>query len=40
MGDLPAATAMLDRFLLQAHIVEIKGKSYRLRHPKGKPSRP
>jgi len=36
IGDVPAATAILDRFLQQAGVVEIKGKSYRLRQPKGK----
>jgi DNA replication protein DnaC len=30
IGDVPAATAILDRFLQQAELVEIKGKSYRL----------
>ncbi len=38
IGDVPAATAILNRFLQQAELVEIKGKSYRLRNPKGKPS--
>lgn len=32
MGDLPAATAILDRFLDRAQIISIKGKSYRLRN--------
>ncbi len=36
IGDVPAATAILDRFQQQAEVVEIKGKSYRLRHPKVK----
>jgi DNA replication protein DnaC len=39
-GDVPAATAILDRFLQQAEIVAIKGKSYRLWQLKGKASRP
>ena len=33
IGDVPAATAILDRFLQHATIVSITGKSYRLRHP-------
>jgi DNA replication protein DnaC len=32
IGDAPAATAILDRFLQHAAIVSITGKSYRLRH--------
>jgi DNA replication protein DnaC len=41
IGDVPAATAILDRFLQHAQIVNITGRSYRLRHgaaaePKGK----
>jgi len=32
IGDAPAATAILDRFLQHATIVSITGKSYRLRH--------
>ena len=32
IGDVPAATAILDRFLQQAEIIEITGKSYRLRN--------
>ena len=31
MGDVPAATAILDRFLQAAELIEITGKSYRLR---------
>jgi DNA replication protein DnaC len=38
IGDVPAATAILDRFLQQAEIVEITGKSYRLRNPRKAPS--
>jgi DNA replication protein DnaC len=32
VGDVPAATAILDRFLHHAEIVRITGKSYRLRN--------
>jgi DNA replication protein DnaC len=32
LGDVPAATAILDRFLHHAEIIQITGKSYRLRH--------
>jgi len=32
VGDVPSATAILDRFLHHAEIVQITGKSYRLRH--------
>jgi DNA replication protein DnaC len=35
LGDVPAATAILDRFLQQAEIIQISGKSYRLRNRKG-----
>jgi DNA replication protein DnaC len=31
LGDVPAATAILDRFLAHAEIVQMSGKSYRLR---------
>ena len=31
IGDVPAATAILDRFLQDARLIEITGKSYRLR---------
>ena len=31
LGDVPAATAILDRFLAHAAIVQMTGKSYRLR---------
>ena len=31
LGDIPAATAILDRFLAHAEIVPMPGKSYRLR---------
>jgi len=30
LGDVPAATAMLDRFLAHAEVVPLQGKSYRL----------
>jgi DNA replication protein DnaC len=32
LNDVPAATAILDRFLHHALIIQIKGRSYRLRH--------
>jgi len=32
LGDMPAATAILDRFLQQSEIIQITGRSYRLRH--------
>jgi hypothetical protein len=31
IGDVPSATAILDRILQHAEIIEITGKSYRLR---------
>ena len=31
MGNVPAATAILDRLLANAEILQISGKSYRLR---------
>jgi DNA replication protein DnaC len=34
IGDVPSATAILDRFLHHAEIIAISGKSYRLRHQK------
>jgi len=34
IGDVPAATAILDRFLQHATIIKITGKSYRLRNGK------
>ena len=37
IGDVPAATAILDRFLQQAEVLEITGRSYRLRQPGRKP---
>ncbi|MCC6177038.1 MAG: ATP-binding protein [Chloroflexi bacterium] len=32
LGDVPAATAILDRFLARAEILQLQGKSYRLHH--------
>ena len=32
IGDVPAATAILDRFLEQAEIISITGKSYRMKN--------
>jgi len=32
IGDVPSATAILDRFLHHAEIIQIAGKSYRLRN--------
>jgi len=37
LGDVPAATAILDRFLHHAEIIQITGKSYRL-HQQGRPA--
>ena len=34
IGDVPSATAILDRFMHHAEIIAITGKSYRLRHQK------
>ncbi len=31
LGDVPAATAILDRFLHHAEILQITGRSYRLK---------
>jgi DNA replication protein DnaC len=31
IGDVPSATAILDRFLHHAEIISIKGRSYRMR---------
>jgi DNA replication protein DnaC len=38
VGDVPSATAILDRFLHHAEIVTITGKSYRLRNQAGNDS--
>jgi len=35
IGDVPAATAILDRFLHHATVIKIKGKSYRLKNHTG-----
>ena len=32
IGDVPSATAILDRFLHHAEVITITGKSYRLRN--------
>jgi hypothetical protein len=32
LGDVPSATAILDRFLHHAELVRMTGRSYRLRH--------
>ena len=37
IGDVPTATAILDRFLHHAEIITITGKSYRLRN-RGEPN--
>ncbi len=36
IGDVPAATAILDRFLERAEIITITGRSYRLRNSTGR----
>jgi DNA replication protein DnaC len=38
LGDVPSATAILDRFLHHAEIIQITGRSYRLRH-QGRPGK-
>lgn len=35
IGDVPSATAILDRFLHRAEIITITGRSYRLRDKDG-----
>jgi DNA replication protein DnaC len=40
IGDVPSATAILDRFLHHAEIVTITGRSYRLRNQAGKGQEP
>lgn len=40
VGDVPSATAILDRFLHHAEIVSITGKSYRLRNQAAKDDTP
>ena len=39
VGDVPAATAILDRFLHHAEVITIAGKSYRLRNKTGRESK-
>jgi DNA replication protein DnaC len=38
IGDIPAATAILDRFLHNADVISITGKSYRMSSRSGKPA--
>lgn len=40
IGDVPSATAILDRFLHNAEVITITGRSYRLRDRSGKPADP
>jgi DNA replication protein DnaC len=40
IGDVPSATAILDRFLHHAEIVRITGRSYRLRRQPDQPEEP
>jgi hypothetical protein len=40
LGDVPSATAILDRFLHHAEIIQITGKSYRLRNRALEDSKP
>jgi DNA replication protein DnaC len=35
IGDVPAASAILDRFLHHAEVIHITGKSYRMRDRQG-----
>jgi len=35
IGDVPSATAILDRFLHHAEVITITGRSYRLQHRRG-----
>ena len=37
IGDVPSATAILDRFLHHARVIPFKGRSYRLNHRSDKP---
>ena len=39
-GDVPTATAILDRFLHHAELIQIKGKSYRLKNAAKAPETP
>lgn len=38
MGDVPSATAILDRFLHHAEVLSFQGKSYRLRNQASQPA--
>jgi DNA replication protein DnaC len=38
IGDVPSATAILDRFLHHAEVIQITGKSYRLRDKAARPA--
>ena len=40
LGDVPAATAILDRFLQQAEIIQVTGRSYRVRNAATAPTAP
>jgi DNA replication protein DnaC len=40
IGDVPSATAILDRFLHHATVIPISGKSYRLRNQNSQPAEP
>jgi len=40
IGDVPSATAILDRFLHHAEVIAITGKSYRLRKENPQPAEP
>ncbi len=40
LGDVPAATAILDRFLHNAEVITITGRSYRLRNRSPKEQTP
>ena len=40
LGDVPSATAILDRFLHHAEVIAITGKSYRLRKENPQPPEP
>jgi hypothetical protein len=40
IGDIPSATAILDRFLHHAEIITITGRSYRLRNHGGQADEP
>ena len=35
IGDVPSATAILDRFLHHAEVLTITGRSYRMQHRRG-----